>query len=240
MAKEKTNKSEWPVIDPVAFVHQPHDKYARFVLQIKEVALEMLQFCVPAHILENIDMESLEISETSFVDEDLKEYFSDICYEGKMQEDLPFRITFILEHKSAVPKYPIMAQLHKYVTNIWSNDIRQNNPLTLTIPIVIYHGERPLAKESPESLFKGAPKDILSYVPHFDYVLLDLSQIATERLEQLEFLFLRNILLALKQSRNAAYVDVFWEKIIIFAPGVRQKSLDYELFIRLSNRFCEI
>lgn len=190
----------------------------------------MLQFCVPAHILENIDMESLEISETSFVDEDLKEYFSDICYEGKMQEDLPFRITFILEHKSAVPKYPIMVQLHKYVTNIWSNDIRQNNPLTLTIPIVIYHGERPLAKESPESLFKGAPKDILSYVPHFDYVLLDLSQIATERLEQLEFLFLRNILLALKQSRNAEYVDVFWEKIIIFAIGVRQKSLDYELF----------
>ncbi|MDX2277929.1 MAG: Rpn family recombination-promoting nuclease/putative transposase [Saprospiraceae bacterium] len=230
MAKEETNKSERPVIDPVAFVHQPHDKYARFVLQIKEVALEMLQFCVPAHILENIDMESLEISETSFVDEDLKEYFSDICYEGKMQEDLPFRITFILEHKSAVPKYPIMAQLHKYVTNIWSNDIRQNNPLTLTIPIVIYHGERPLAKESPESLFKGAPKDLLGYVPHFDYVLLDLSQIATERLEQLEFLFLRNILLALKQSRNAAYVDVFWEKIIIFAPQVRQKSLDYELF----------
>ena len=175
-------------------------------------------------------MESLEISETSFVDEDLKEYFSDICYEGKMQEDLPFRITFILEHKSAVPKYPIMAQLHKYVTNIWSNDIRQNNPLTLTIPIVIYHGERPLAKESPEILFKGAPKDLLGYVPHFDYILLDLAQIATETLEQLEFLFLRNILLALKQSRNAAYVDVFWEKIIIFAPGVRQKSLDYELF----------
>ena len=45
MAKEETNKSERPVIDPVAFVHQPHDKYARFVLQIKEVALEMLQFC---------------------------------------------------------------------------------------------------------------------------------------------------------------------------------------------------
>jgi predicted transposase/invertase (TIGR01784 family) len=230
MAKEETNKSERPVIDPVAFVHQPHDKYARFVLQIKEVALEMLQFCMPAHILENIDLESLKLSETTYIDEDLKEYFSDICYEGKMQEDLPFRITFILEHKSVEPKYPIMAQLHKYVSNIWANDVRQGNPLSFTIPIVIYHGERPLAKESPESLFKGAPKELLGYVPNFDYVLLDLSQIATETLEQLEFLFLRNILLALKQSRNAAYVDVFWEKIIIFAPGVRQKSLDYELF----------
>jgi hypothetical protein len=67
-------------------------------------------------------------------------------------------------------------------------------------------------------------------VPHFDYVLLDLSEIPTEVLENLEFLFLRNVLLALKQSRNAEYVEVSWEKIIIFAPKVRKKSLDFELF----------
>jgi hypothetical protein len=41
---------------------------------------------------------------------------------------------------------------------------------------------------------------------------------------------LRDILLALQQSRNAVYVEVFWEKIIIFAPQVRQKSLKFELF----------
>jgi hypothetical protein len=230
MAKETTKKGEQPDLDPSTFVYQPHDKYARFVLQIKEVALEMLQFCMPPHILEKIDLESLEITERSFIDPELREYFSDICYEGRTQKNLPFRITFILEHKSVAPDYPIMAQLHKYVSNIWGNDVRQGNPLSLTIPVVIYHGERPLMKESPEILFKGAPEDLLGFVPHFDYVLLDLSQIATERLEQLEFLFLRNILLALKQSRNAAYVEVSWEKIIIFAPEVRQKSLDFELF----------
>jgi hypothetical protein len=230
MAKKKTNKDKRPVLDPTGFIAKPHDKYARFVLKIKEVALEMLQFCLPARILEQIDLESLALSESSFIDPKLREYFSDICYEGKTQQDLPFRITFILEHKSVVPDYPIMAQLQKYVSNIWTKDVLQGKPLSLTIPIVIYHGERPLQKESPETLFKGAPEDLLSFVPHFDYVLLDISQIATETLEQLEFLFLRNILLALKQSRNAAYVEVFWEKIIIFAPQVRQKSLKFELF----------
>lgn len=230
MARRKTKKGKWPKLDPASFAHQPHDKYARFVLQIREVALEMLQFCVPERILEKINLDSLELSDSSFVDPHLRAHFSDICYEGKTQEDLPFRITFILEHKSVVPDYPIMAQLQKYVSNIWANDVRQGNPLSLTIPIVIYHGERPLAKESPELLFKGAPEDLLSFVPHFDYVLLDLSQIPTEMLENLEFLFLRNVLLALKQSRNAEYVEVSWEKIIIFAPKVRQKSLNFELF----------
>ncbi|MEI6409859.1 MAG: Rpn family recombination-promoting nuclease/putative transposase [Bacteroidota bacterium] len=230
MAKRKTKKDKHQSIDPASFVHQPHDKYARFVLRIKEVALEMLQFCVPVRVLEKIDLDSLELSDNSFVDPHLRAHFSDICYEGKTRKDLPFRITFILEHKSVEPDYPIMAQLHKYVSNIWANDVRQGKSLSLTIPIVIYHGERPQAKESPELLFKGAPEDLLSFVPHFDYVLLDLSEIPTEVLENLEFLFLRNVLLALKQSRNAEYVEVSWEKIIIFAPKVRKKSLDFELF----------
>ena len=71
---------------------------------------------------------------------------------------------------------------------------------------------------------------MLPYVPQFDYIMLDLSQISSESLENLKFLLLRNILLALKQSRNKQYVDKYWEKIVIFAPQVRNQSIVTELF----------
>ena len=228
MTKYKTKKQN--EFDPGLFLHQPHDKYARFVLQVRAVAIELIQYCVPSLVLAQLDLESLALSDDSFVDTKLRVHFSDICYTGKTVNDLPFRVTIVLEHKSEKPDYPVIVQLHRYISNIWSNDIRQGNPISLTLPVLIYHGSVPLTKETPANLFLGAPEEMLPYVPQFDYIMLDLSQISSESLENLKFLLLRNILLALKQSRNKQYVDKYWEKIVIFAPQVRNQSIVTELF----------
>jgi predicted transposase/invertase (TIGR01784 family) len=228
MARHKTKKRT--TLDPGLFLHQPHDKYARFVLQVRAVAIELIQYCVPGAVLAQLDLDSLALSDDSFVDVQLRVHFSDICYTGKTVKSLPFRITIVLEHKSEKPDYPVLVQLHRYISNVWSNDIRQGQPISLTIPILIYHGSVPLTKDTPATLFMGAPEEMLPFVPQFDYIMLDLSQISSESLENLHFLLLRNILLALKQSRNNQYVDQYWQKIVIFAAEVRNESIVTELF----------
>lgn len=62
-------------------------------------------------------------------------------------------------------------------------------------------------------------------MPSFDYILLDIQRIPDVQFEMLEFLYLRNILLALKYSRNENYIDQFWQKIVIFAPVNTQMSV---------------
>jgi predicted transposase/invertase (TIGR01784 family) len=217
-------------LDPTTFMHQPHDKYARFVLQTKEVALELLQFCLAPEVCHRINLDSLELSNQSFIDMRLRTHFSDICYTGFTTDQKPIRVTIIFEHKSQEPQSPLTEQLIRYISNIWHNDVRQKQSLTLTIPIVLYHGPTRIVKEHPPSLFPDAPLELLPFVPTFDYVLLDIGSIADEHLENLQFLLLRNILLALKHSRNDDFIDSNWKKIIIFAPEAISMSHLLEIF----------
>lgn len=217
-------------IIPHFFANQPHDKYARFALRIRVVMLELLQYCVPNDVMKIIDPESLELSDDTFIDEKLRMHFSDICYNGKTADKQPIRITVLLEHKSTIPDYPLYAQLHKYIANIWNKDYRQNKKLSLVLPVVVYNGSSLYEKDTPLRLFPNAEPDLLSYVPNFDYILLDLSQVSSEELEGLKFLFLRNFLLALKNSRDNAYIEKSWKKIIIFASEVKGSDLANELF----------
>lgn len=222
MSKRKTKPK---FIDPAAFLHQPHDKYARFVLQIKAVVQELIEYCVPHPIQENLDLNSLELSKDSFVDANLRNHFSDICYQAKRKDRSDCRISFLIEHKSELPDHPVYFQLLRYVTNVWSKEIKQGQSPGPIIPIVIYHGTPPFPKHKLTHLFPGLTDDMEPYIPTFEYILLDIAQIPDEQLEDLQFLLLRNIFLALKHSRNEEYVDHYWQKIVIFAPSVLKKSV---------------
>jgi hypothetical protein len=61
MAKIKSKPHRKKKLDPLSFIHQPHDKYARFVLQTKEVVLELLAFCLEPATCSRIDLSSLEL-----------------------------------------------------------------------------------------------------------------------------------------------------------------------------------
>jgi len=164
-------------------------------------------------------------SQDSFIDNKLSAHFSDVCYVGQTNAQKPLRIAIEFEHKSAKPDSPLAEQLLRYISNIWNADVRQQRDLSLTIPIVLYHGHEVIQKEALSGLFPGASKGLLSFVPSFDYILLDIQRIPDAQLEMLEFLYLRNILLALKYSRNENYIDQFWQKIVIFAPVNTQMSV---------------
>lgn len=192
----------------------------RYVLQYREVVEALLRFCLPDNLCNVIDMETLQISDDSFVDERLQEHLSDICYTAKINSEQTLRLTLLFEHKSEQPDTPLMAQLQRYVSNIWASDLRQRKALSLVLPIVLYHGNMALKKETPKSLFPKAPEVFLSYLPTFDYIMLDVRQIPDWKLDALDFQLLRMILKVLKYARDEDYVAKHWEKIVIFAPAV--------------------
>lgn len=229
MKKKKPDPDRKQRLDPLSFLHQPHDKYVRFVLQVREIALELIQFCLSPDTFETLDLESLTVSEDTFVDVHLQPHFADVCYTGTTKTEKPFRVCIIFEHKSVKSNEPVIAQLFRYISNVWSSDLKQDRPLSLSIPVLIYHGKSPIRKETPESIFSGAPPELLKYIPHFDYEILDIKRISDEVIENLQFLRIRNIILALKHSRDPVYMGKFWKKIIIFAPEVQEKMAQMEV-----------
>lgn len=215
--KQHTQPATLDPTDIRYYLHQPHDKYVRAILQLRTSAMSIIGFALDEFLRDFIDMDTLLLTNNSFIDEKLQLNLADICYEGETKSKVPFRICLLFEHKSAIPTNGLYEQLNRYINNVWLEDQKQNRTPTLSIPILIYHGETPIAKVRPASLFPHAPTQLLRFVPSFDYLLVDIAALSEQDIEKLDLPMLKNIFFALKFSRNEIYLRTNWKKIIIFA-----------------------
>ncbi|MEM6966767.1 MAG: Rpn family recombination-promoting nuclease/putative transposase [Bacteroidota bacterium] len=158
--------------------HKPHDRFIRKVLSNRKVVKQYIQQFVPKQIVERLDFRTLKSSPNSFVDEKLEEHISDIVYhcDWKKQgtKSRRVRISFLLEHKSYLPQYPHL-QLLRYLLDAWENDVAEKKPLTLTIPIILYHGKKKWNYQSFAEYFELPDEALRSFIPQFEYLLTDLS-----------------------------------------------------------------
>jgi len=248
MAKKKKNQILPPDINPEEFAHHPHDRYTRYVLQIKELAIEFLQFALDESIQSFIDWDTLEIAKDTFIDEKLKANYTDICYTGISKTQIPFRIASLIEHKSEIPKTgETLHQLGRYINSIHKEDLNQDRDFTLVIPILLYHGSKSIAKDIPQTIFRNVPLELLRFAPCFDYVLIDLSSRSDEDLEALNKIIIGKFLLTLKNSRDEKYLMLYWQNVFNFALENEQSTLVFKLNIATavylnttSNVFNEI
>lgn len=199
------------------YLHQPHDKYVRALLQHQAAALQIIDFALDEGLRKFIDFGSLKLSNNSFLDEKLQLSFADVCYEGRTQTQKPFRICLLFEHKSEASAR-LYEQLNRYINNVWLEDQKQDRASTLSIPILIYHGATPIEKEHPAAIFPEAPAELLRFVPHFDYVILDIAALPEEEIDnRTDLSALKNVFLALKYGRNEEYLRKNLKKVVIFA-----------------------
>ncbi|MEM7180923.1 MAG: Rpn family recombination-promoting nuclease/putative transposase [Spirochaetota bacterium] len=152
----------------------PHDTFFKALLGDKSNAISFFQSYLPENLQKHIDFNTLTLSKESFLDEKLKQTFSDLLYQTKEQST---QLYVLFEHKSRPEKYTAL-QLLKYMTKIWFRDIEQNKPtnLPLVLPIVVYHGkEKWKWGNELKVLFSNNP-NLSQYIPNFSYLLYDLSQ----------------------------------------------------------------
>ena len=182
---------------------QPHDVFFRKVFSDQEIALEYFDLFLPDDIRNLLDLDTLQSKEGSFIDQTLKEHFSDVIYECQTKTHEVITITLLLEHKSVQEPYPHL-QLLRYLVNVWERQKASGRKtLCPVLPIIIYHGKKPWDSQPFESSFAGLTRPYLPYFPEFTYLLTDLSQYAEEELLAMEGSWLRHAFLALKVSREA-------------------------------------
>jgi len=67
------------------YLPNPHDRLFKETWSRRENAQIFLRNFLPDYLLSSIDLDSLEICKDSFVEEDLKEYFSDLLYKSLLK-----------------------------------------------------------------------------------------------------------------------------------------------------------
>ena len=120
----------------------PHDQYFRLSFGQPEAAAELVRHYLPAEVVAQFDLTSLERRAGSFVDEELRDQQADLLFRTPLREGGEAHIYLLLEHKSSRDRL-VAFQLLRYCVRIWEQDRRerQTQALRPIVPLVVYNGQ---------------------------------------------------------------------------------------------------
>lgn len=119
----------------------PHDRFFKELFSEAETVVDFVEHYLPQEIVAAIDLTTLEIVKDTFIDEELRQYFSDLLLCVKLKKGGEAFIYILLEHKSQPDEF-VALQLFLYLARIWQPNLRgKTKPLPLVFPVVFYHGE---------------------------------------------------------------------------------------------------
>ena len=210
-------------------ITNPHDAFFKEILSREEHARDFLHHYLPGHVSSMLDLASLHICKDSFVDKDLREYFSDLLYQVNIRGESGF-IYLLFEHKSYPEKY-ISIFLLRNMTKLWELYLKRGaipaHGFPVIIPLVVYHGKRQWnIGQSLSSLFAVSDESLNIYLPDFRYELCDLSRIKDEEIKGV--ITLRAALLLLKYIFHPELRDKLAEVLKLLGKlSYKKTGLEY-------------
>lgn len=199
-------------------IPNPHDKFFKESFSRLEVAKSFIEEVFPSEIQDKMNLNSLKMSNASFIDEMLKENFADLVYQCEYQ-GVKAEIVLLFEHKSYQEDFPEW-QLLRYISNIWGEFQKQKKKNkgkkpSVVIPVIIHHGETPWKKISMRSYFGNPPTELLRFLPEFDYLLFSLNDFEDHQIANFKNDFLSTAAMLLKHSRDEKEKFLLIESFII-------------------------
>ena len=206
-----------------------HNNFFVTTFSDKGVMTDLITQLLPEVAIQ-IEIESLELDSTSYVDEQLNDLYSDIVYSCKGKNGNSLKVALLFEHKSNPAAYPRF-QLLDYILGIWRQNLKNKEKLTFVIPVIFYHGKTQWKYRDLFDYFDKITEAQKAYIPNFKYHLIDLTQYSDEKILSLKTSFLINSLIAFKHKNDSDYVrkhgDRIYYKIEIYSDS------DYkQLFIK--------
>ena len=186
-------------------ITNPHDKFFRASFSRLDVVQSFIEEVFPPQYRDKINLNSLKLSNATFIDNELSEHLADLVYQAEYAGE-PALITLLFEHKSYQEDFS-EGQLLRYMSNIWRNEQKQKKDRkrknsTVVIPIIIHHGKSAWKKVSMRKQFGNPHQDLLKFLPEFDYLLFSLNDFSDIQIANFKNTFLSTAAMLLKHSRD--------------------------------------
>lgn len=235
-----------------------HDAMFKEVFSQKRIAKDFIENNIPREALDIIDMDTLELQKDTFINDELKESFSDLIYRVNINSTESY-ICFLLEHKSYKDKMAIF-QIHKYILESWMQIVQKQNKkdLPIILPMLIYHGKDKWDLKTDLrymiSGFYELPEYFKERVPVFKYDLYNIGKYEADDFERFESLtsmmlkafkyafekdpkvMIRSFLLSVDEVKDeetsetlAYYVQLYLRYIEQINPDITEKDIEAEI-----------
>ncbi|MBX3257779.1 MAG: Rpn family recombination-promoting nuclease/putative transposase [Chitinophagaceae bacterium] len=212
-----------------------HDNFIRSILSNKKMAAAYFKSCLPEFISCQLDFTSLEQLSGTYLSEELKKTMSDILYSCRRKGGKStVKVSLLVEHKSYPDKYtPI--QMGSYIFSALQKQAAGKEPLSLVIPVLLYHGKGKWQYRRLADLFEGIEEEWKQYLPDFEYVYNNLGTLTDTEVERLNNKFLKASFLALKHSFEKEWLGRNAVNLLVLAsagPKALQKGFIIYLYSR--------
>ena len=206
-------------------IHNPHDGFFKSLMADRDAAIAFLEEFLPAEVKEALDLHSLIPVGTTFVTNELKQYFSDIVFRLKLrQSEESCYISLLLEHKSSPDEY-VEFQLLAYIANGYQTQLKQDQKPSLIVPFVYYHGREKWRLKPLSAYFSHYPASMHGYVPAFDKIFISLFDLSQAQIEQLKNAMLQAALLVQLHRYEPLELIRTWARIAnAFSPYAEYKN----------------
>ncbi len=167
MTVDKTNKDS---------IHNAHNNVFVKTFSDPENVKILLKMALPEAVKNAVDLSTTEIDFTTYVSDDIKDYYSDIVVKTRMKtkngEEIRTDIYILVEHKSTARNKDLV-QVLKYMYLGWQNDVDQGKPLRVIIPLIFYHGKEKwnVPREFADQF--EVDDEIKKFLLNYRYILFD-------------------------------------------------------------------
>lgn len=168
----------------------------------------LLKMALPEAITRAIDFSKIKIAFTTYISDELKDYYSDIVVKTRLKTEdgqtIALDIYILIEHKTEA-KNKSLVQVLKYLYFEWQKDIDQKRPLRVIIPLIFYHGKEPW--NVPRSFVEqfNVSDEIKAFLLNYRYILFDTKDwdfLAEANRELKDNIFLLTALVLMKSAYN--------------------------------------
>ncbi len=221
-------------------INNPHDRFFRQTFSDLMLARSFLQHYLPPEVLALLDLDGLTLRQESYVDEELQDHQSDLLFEvpfaappaGSALRMDRMLLYFLVEHKS-YPDEEVLLQMQRYRQKIWDDQRRQNEPLRLIVPLIVYHGRTRWTVPATLADWLQVPPALRPFTPTDRYLLYDFSREGSEQIVGDDLL--RAILLMLRHvfGRDLAT----WLVEIVQLLGQESSTVRRYSFLRVVLRY---
>ncbi|WP_300178690.1 Rpn family recombination-promoting nuclease/putative transposase [uncultured Aliivibrio sp.] len=118
----------------------PHDGLFKAFLTTPDTAKDMLEIHLPTHLKTLCDLSTLKLESGSFLEDDLRPYYSDVLYSMKTECGDGY-IYALIEHQSSPDEHMAFRMFRYAIAAMQKHLDAGNKDLPLVVPLLFYHGK---------------------------------------------------------------------------------------------------
>ncbi|MBF0162569.1 MAG: Rpn family recombination-promoting nuclease/putative transposase [Magnetococcales bacterium] len=167
-------------------ITQPHDRLFKVLMSHPETAGTFLRESLPPEVSRLLVPEPPQLVEGSFVEEQLRPYYSDRLFQTMTISGKPLLLYALLEHKSYEDER-VGWQFHRGMYACMEQAVREDaqwRKLPAVLPLLLYHGQKEWRIPNEFMFLVDADEALRPWLLNFCFPVVDLGPIPDEQLSR--------------------------------------------------------